>query len=72
MQFIRQVVPKNKALITRAISTVTKEARPPKLPRYTPQNQQILDETMIPGPYLRFFKTKREKKRHEDGTLVKA
>ncbi|GAA5795078.1 hypothetical protein HPULCUR_000429 [Helicostylum pulchrum] len=70
MQFIRQVVPKHKALITRAISTATKEARPPKLPRYTPQNQQILDETMIPGPYLRFFKTKREKKRHEDGTLI--
>ncbi len=47
-----------------------KELKPPRMPRYTPQNQQILDETMIPGPCLRFFKTKKEKKRLDNANLV--
>lgn len=54
-----------------ATSSLNKEAKSMRTPRYSPQNQQILDDTMIPGPALRFFKTKREKKRHENGKLVK-
>ncbi|KAI8085932.1 uncharacterized protein B0P05DRAFT_585438 [Gilbertella persicaria] len=34
----------------------------PKPPRYSPQNQQILNDYMIPGPALKFFKTKRTKR----------
>lgn len=71
MQFIRHAtITRNNALmvVIRGMSNTTKG---PKVPRYTPQNQQILDDTMIPGPALRFFKTKREKKRHDHGNTVR-
>lgn len=72
MQFIRHQWPKQGSLLVRSMSThAVKEPKPARLPRYTPQNQQILDETMIPGPCLRFFKTKRERKRPENGPHVR-
>ncbi|RCI06337.1 hypothetical protein CU098_007643 [Rhizopus stolonifer] len=43
----------------------------PKSPRYSPQNQQILNDYMIPGPALKFFKTKRTKKRTETEDMAK-
>jgi hypothetical protein len=71
MQFIRQITVTRNSVLTTAFRGMTNTAKGPKIPRYTPQNQQILDDTMIPGPALRFFKTKREKKRHDNGNIVR-
>ena len=50
----------------RLFSTTAKAfKKQPKEPRYSVQNQQVLDDYMIPGPALRFFKTKRTKKPQE-------
>lgn len=51
-------------------NAAAKPKKQPKLPRYSPQNQQILDDMMIPGPALRFFKTKKERKRPDGDNLV--
>ncbi|KAI8370851.1 hypothetical protein EDC96DRAFT_95052 [Choanephora cucurbitarum] len=53
----------------RFFSSTTKAfKKQPKEPRYSVQNQQVLDDYMIPGPALRFFKTKRTKKPQETTT----
>lgn len=71
MQFLRNGQ-KNAFMAVRCMSTsTTKPKKLPKTPRYTPQNQQILDEMMIPGPALRFFKTKKERKRPEILDIVR-
>lgn len=51
-------------------NAAAKPKKQPKLPRYSPQNQQILDDMMIPGPALRFFKTKKERRRPDGDNLV--
>lgn len=57
--------------MARSLTTAAKKLpRDPKPPRYSPQSQQILNDTMIPGPYLRFFKAKKEKKRLDNGNLA--
>lgn len=72
MQFMRNNQ-KNAFLAVRFMSNAaTKPKKQPKLPRYSPQNQQILDDMMIPGPALRFFKTKKERRRPEGDNLVSA
>lgn len=71
MQFLRNGQ-KNAFMAVRCMSnSTTKPKKLPKTPRYTPQNQQILDEMMIPGPALRFFKTKKERKRPEMLDIVR-
>lgn len=40
----------------RRFSTVVKR------PRYSPEAQQILKDTMVPGPLLKYLKTKKDKK----------
>jgi hypothetical protein len=71
MQFIRHATVTRSNVFMTAIRGMSSSGKGPKIPRYTPQNQQILDDTMIPGPALRFFKTKREKKRHDNGNSVR-
>ncbi|CEP13665.1 hypothetical protein [Parasitella parasitica] len=51
-------------------NSIIKPRKQPKLPRYPPENQQILDDMMIPGPALRFFKAKKAKKRPESCSLA--
>ncbi|KAK4518331.1 Phospholipase [Mucor velutinosus] len=70
MQFMRNNQ-KNAAMAVRFMSSAaTKPKKQPKLPRYSPQNQQILDDMMIPGPALRFFKTKKERRRPNGDSLT--
>lgn len=57
MQFLRRL-PCQRFFSTQPVKT--------KIPRYTKQAEEIMSDTMIPGPYLRYFKTKKEKKKHDD------
>ncbi|KAI8384189.1 hypothetical protein BD560DRAFT_431430 [Blakeslea trispora] len=57
----------NSSISKRLLTTAAKNsAKPPKEPRYSLQNQQIINDYMIPGPALKFFKTKRTKKPREE------
>ncbi|KAI9486451.1 MAG: hypothetical protein EXX96DRAFT_43082 [Benjaminiella poitrasii] len=75
MQFIRSL-PKSclTCRLNRSISTKTftenKGQRTFKVPRYSHENQQILDNFMVPGPALKYFKTKTEKMKQEDNKKI--
>lgn len=74
MQYIRQLTCRNKLTLLqiRQVSKSTKiEAlKSSKIPRFSPQNQEILDDYMIPGPALKYFKTKRERRKADVNNSV--
>ncbi|KAI8979923.1 hypothetical protein BDB01DRAFT_836961 [Pilobolus umbonatus] len=59
MQFIKNNLKHIRLLSTKAIDT--QPAFKKGIQRYTPQNMEILNDTMIPGPYLKYFKSKKPK-----------
>ncbi|KAI8638839.1 hypothetical protein BD408DRAFT_435671 [Parasitella parasitica] len=70
MQFIRNSLTTVSMTARHMSSSTIKPVKQPKSSRYSPQSQQILDDMMIPGPALRFFKTRIEKKGPERDNLA--